>query len=52
MFIYLNFQPLEVFLTLTGGVSTMRHIAISADTALRCTTCSPLHVVGLCMHAL
>ena len=34
MFIYLNFQPLEVFLTLTGGVSTMRRIAISADTAL------------------
>ena len=36
-------------LTLTGGVSTMRRIAGSADTALRGTTCRPIHVV--CMHA-
>ena len=31
------------FLTLTGGVSTMRRIAVSAYTALRCTTC--IHAV-------
>ena len=42
-------EPLTPLLTLTGGVSTMRRIAISADTALRCTTCSPIHVV--CIHA-
>ena len=39
----------EHILTLTGGVSTMRRIAGSANTALGCTTCRPIHVV--CMHA-
>ena len=36
-------------LTLTGGVSTMRRIGGSANTALGCTTCRAIHVV--CMHA-
>ena len=38
---------ITVLLTLTGGVSTMRRIAILADTALRCTACSPIHVVSM-----
>ena len=39
----IHFKPKNHFLTLTGGVSTMRRISGSASTALRCTTC--IHVV-------